>query len=55
MLLLRPAFEPFLVLKFAIDFLNFVITGFCPVIFAKSSSHDFNIFESFPSKPKTHI
>ena len=24
----NPAFEPFLVLKFATDFLNFVITGF---------------------------
>ena len=35
-----------------IDFLNFVITGFCPAIFARSSSHDFKIFWSFPSTPK---
>ena len=48
----RPAFDPLRVLKLATDFLNFVITGFWPVIFAKSSSHDFNILESFPSKPK---
>ena len=27
-----PAFDPFLVLKLDIDFLNFVITGFCPAI-----------------------
>ena len=34
-----PAFVSFLVLKFEIDFLNFVTIGFCPVIEAKSSSH----------------
>ena len=47
----KPELVPFLVLKFEIDFLNLVVTGFCPVIFAKSSSHDFKILESFPSKP----
>ena len=31
----KPALDPFLVLKLATDFLNFVITGFCPVILAK--------------------
>ena len=39
-------------LKFETDFLNFVITGFCPVILAKSSSQDFRILESLPSKPR---
>ena len=48
----KPAFEPFLVLKFATDFLNLVITGFCPVIFARSSSQDFKILLSLPSKPR---
>ena len=48
----KPALDPFLVLKLATDFLNFVITGFWPAIFAKSSSHDFNNFESFPSNPR---
>ena len=47
----KPAFVFFLVLKFAIDFLNLVTTGFCPVIFAKSSSQDLSIFASFPSSP----
>jgi hypothetical protein len=43
---------PFLVLKFATDFLNFVTTGFWPVIFPKSSSVDFIILASAPSRPK---
>ena len=47
----NPAFEPLRVLKFATDFLNFVVTGFCPVILAISSSHDFKILESVASKP----
>jgi len=42
----------FLVLKFEIDFLNFVTTGFCPAIFAQSSSQDLRIFESLPSRPR---
>ena len=40
----KPALVPFLVLKFDIDFLNFVITGFWPVNNDKSFSQDFNYF-----------
>ena len=47
-----PALEPFRVLKLATDFLNLVVTGFCPVILAISSSHDFKILESVASKPR---
>ena len=43
----NPAFVPFLVLKFEIDFLNFVTTGFCPVSKDKSFSHDFIIFDHY--------
>ena len=33
------------------DFLNFVITGFCPAIKAMSSKQDFNFVQYFLSKP----
>ena len=42
-----PAFDPFLVLKFDIDFLNFVITGFCPAI----SNHQHKLLVFFHLKP----
>ena len=46
------ALVPFLVLKLATDFLNFVTVGFCPVILPKSSSVDFIILASAPSRPR---
>ena len=48
----NPALVPFLVLKLATDFLNFVTIGFCPVIFPRSSSVDFIILASAPSRPR---
>ena len=48
----KPAFDPLRVLKFETDFLNLVVTGFCPVIFAKSSSQDYHIILNFPTNTK---
>ena len=46
---LRPALDPFLDLKFDIDFLNFVITGYCPVIDDMSFIQTSIFFLSKPS------